>query len=118
MGASAPWGHRTTGHLQERHGRDSEVAPTGYVGWSWGLIALTLPAALAAVLAVSVLEQLAGTAPAWGGGLVYVAVLAPLVASIVVGVRGWRREHQMLALRAAALSALLAVAGTVMVVLA
>jgi len=87
------------------------------VTWSWGLVAFTLPAALLAAVAVGVLEQLAGTRLAWGGVLVYGAVIAPLVASIVIGVRGWRQEHEMLALRAALLSALMVLAGTALVLL-
>jgi hypothetical protein len=76
-----------------------------------------LPAALVAVLVVGLLEQLSGSELAWGGVFVYAAVMAPLGASIVVGARCWRHEHEELGLRAALLSALVAAAGTVMVLL-
>jgi hypothetical protein len=53
----------------------------------------------------------------WENAWLFVAVAAPLVASIVVGVRGWRREHESLALRAALLSAWLLAVGTALVLM-
>ena len=51
----------------------------------------------------------------WAGVVVYAAVVAPLVWSVVLGLRTWRAAHDQLALRAALLSAGLIAVGTTLV---
>lgn len=114
MSTSAPLGHRRPGHRAKQPSAAGSERISRDVGWAWGLIALTLPATLLAVMLVGILESLAGNALAWSEGVVYVAAMAPLLASIVVGLRVWRREGETLGLRAAFLSALVGVACTVM----
>ncbi|HSJ19073.1 MAG TPA: hypothetical protein VK964_00730 [Nocardioidaceae bacterium] len=81
-----------------------------YVTWAWGLIAVTLPVGILSVLLVEALGQ-----PGWADAGLYVAVAAPLVASVVVGLLGWWRESEPLALRGALFSVFLLVVGTVLV---
>ena len=114
MSTSAPLGHRRPGHRAKQPSAAGTERISRDVSWAWGLMALTLPAALVAVVLVGIFEALAGTVLAWSGGLVYVAAMVPLVASIVVGLRVWRRDGEALGLRAALLSTLVAVACTVM----
>ncbi|HEU4514764.1 MAG TPA: hypothetical protein VFR87_16770 [Nocardioidaceae bacterium] len=84
------------------------------VRWAWGLIATALPAAIVALLLVEVVAD----ATRWRSGLaLYLAVALPLVASVVVGVRAWRRDRDGLGLRAALLSSGMLVVGTTLVVL-
>jgi hypothetical protein len=53
----------------------------------------------------------------WESAVLLVAVAVSLVASVVVGAKGWRREHDALALRAVLLSIWLLAVGTALVVL-
>lgn len=122
MSTSAPVGRETSTHAAESPVRPDRAGR--YVGWSWGLIALTLPAGIVAVLliqaVVAVTDLGAGEvpgAPDWVDYGFYAAVAAPLLAAVVVGVNGWRREHASLALRAALLAAFLLLVGTTLVVL-
>lgn len=122
MRTSVPWGHTMHGrHVAWRvsHDRASAVAGdmTESVRWAWGLIAMTLPAGLVAVLVV---DSIAGATDLsatglWAGVVVYAAVVAPLVASVVIGVRAWREAGEQLALRAALVSAGVAAIGTALV---
>jgi hypothetical protein len=123
MSTSAPVGKKTSTHRPEPNpvGRPDRASRS--VSWSWGLIALTLPAGIVAVLLIEAIAAVSdlGTgevlgAPDWVDYGFYAAVAAPLVAAIVVGLRGWRREHASLALRAALLAAFLLVVGTTLVV--
>jgi hypothetical protein len=117
MSTSAPQRDRTPTHRAERHRPVAVVEDTrfsGYVTWAWGLIAVTLPAGIVAVLLLEAFDATGWVADA---GL-YVAVAAALVASVVVGLLGWRREGEPLALRGALVSVFLLVAGTVLVGLA
>jgi hypothetical protein len=113
MSTSAPQRHKVPAHRAERSTRVVVAEGTrfsGYVTWAWGLIAVTLPVAILAVLVVDALGQ-----PRWADVGLYVAVAAPLVASVVVGLLGWRRESEPLALRGALFSVFLLVVGTVLV---
>jgi hypothetical protein len=111
----------STGHkIPVRHVPSTGPTTSSSVTWAWGLIGATLPVAVVAVLVLSGAAGLFGissTATAVGVVL-YVAVVAPLVAAIVVGYRGWRREHEPLALKAALFSAWCVAVGTALVVLA
>lgn len=92
-------------------------APSEDVRWAWGFIAMTLPAALVAILVVDAVAAVAGGSATgfWAGAAVYLAAAAPLVASIVVGLRAWRDHGEPLGTRAAALSGFLLLGGTVLV---
>jgi len=119
MSTSAPTGHEAPTHRADRHApAQAGTRPNRYVSWAWGLIALTLPAGIVAVLLVEAVAAVtdlgAGEtmgASGWENVALFAAVAAPLLASVVVGVRGWRREGQSLALRAALVSAGLLVIG-------
>jgi hypothetical protein len=116
MSTSAPQRHKVPVHRAEKRTRVTVAAGTkfsGYVTWAWGLIAVTLPVAVVAVVALD-----AFGVTRWADLGLYVAVAAPLVASVVVGLLGWRREGESLALRGALFSAFLLVVGTALVVLA
>jgi hypothetical protein len=76
-------------------------------------VAVALFEAAAAVTGLGTGE----VARAWEGLWLFAAVATPLVASIAVGVRGWRREHEPLALRAALLSAWLLAVGTTLILM-
>jgi uncharacterized membrane protein YdcZ (DUF606 family) len=87
--------------------------------WAWGLIGATLPIALVAVLTLTALATPLGVTTTGPMALVlYVAVAAPLVAAMVIGYRGWAREHEQAALRAALFSAWALVVGTALLLLA
>lgn len=109
MGTSAPARRRHSG------GRPAEHVPRPDRGddvrWAWGLIAVTLPAAVVAVLLVEV----AGATGTVAGLLVYLAVAAPLAGSVAVGLRAWRRRRDGLGLRAALMSAGMLVVSTALV---
>jgi hypothetical protein len=116
MSTSAPQRHKVPAHRAEKHTRvvvADSTAFSKYVTWAWGLIAVTLPLATLAVVVLDAFGQ-----PRWAGVGLYVAVAAPLVASVVVGLLGWRREGEALALRGALFSVFLLVVGTVLVGLA
>jgi hypothetical protein len=119
MSTSAPQRHKVPTHRAETR-RPAAVAQeqgtrfTRYVTWAWGLIAVTLPAG---ILAVLLLEAFGVTGRVADAGL-YLAVVAPLVASVVVGLLGWRREGEPLALRGALVSVFLLVVGTALVAFA
>jgi hypothetical protein len=117
MSTSAPQRHKVPAHRAERRppaAVEESTRFSRYVTWAWGLIAVTLPAG---ILAVLLLEAFDATGRVADVGL-YVAVVAPLVASVAVGLLGWRRAHEALALRGALVSVGLLVAGTVLVALA
>lgn len=140
MRTSVPWGHTlhvrraawrhhpSHGH-RHRHGRGHRdgrgraqvvaAAPdlTESVRWAWGLMAMTLPAGLVAVLVVDSLSGMSGLSASglWAGAVVYAAVVAPLVASIVIGLQAWRVAGEQLALRAAFVSAGVITVGSVLV---
>jgi hypothetical protein len=102
--------------IRSESGVAGSVSPSA--SWAWGLIGASLPIALVAVL---VLAALATPLSATTGPMVvvlYVAVAAPLVAAMVIGYRGWRREHEQAALRAALFSAWALVVGTALLLLA
>jgi hypothetical protein len=117
MSTSAPQRDKTPTHRAERHGPFAVAEGTRfsrYVTWAWGLIAVTLPMAILAALVIDLVGM-----TRWAADVtLYVAVAAPLVASIVVGLLGWRRESEPLALRGALVSVFLLVVGTVLVGLA
>lgn len=125
MRLTVPWGHvgdmGHTRHVVWRHTPDDTSAATRDqdedVRWAWGLMAFTLPAGLVAVLLVdgiAALTTLSATG-LWAGVIVYAAVVAPLVASVVIGLRAWRAGGETLALRAALLSAGLIAVGSALV---
>lgn len=99
------------------HAGERAEPPSEDVRWAWGLIAMTLPAALVAILVVDSVAAVVDRSATgfWAGVAVYLAAVAPLLASIVVGLRAWREQDEPLGARAAALSAFLLVAGTVLV---
>ncbi|HEX6246275.1 MAG TPA: hypothetical protein VFZ64_00270 [Nocardioidaceae bacterium] len=112
----------STGAPRRHHGGD--------VVWAWGLIGVTVPAGVAALLVVKVVADALGMTvglPQTGGERVaqvlfdvglYLAVAAPLVGSVALGLRAWHEEHEGLGLRAAVVSAGLLVVGTALVLLA
>jgi hypothetical protein len=117
MSTSAPQRHKVPAHRAERRTTAAVTEGTRfsrYVTWAWGLIAVTLPAGILAVLLLEALDATGRVADA----VLYAAVVAPLAASIGVGLLGWRREREALALRGALVSSALLVVGTVLVVLA
>ena len=122
MRTSVPWGHTVhVRHVAWRHGHDRAPVVARDLAWSvrwaWGLMAVTLPAGLLAVLlvdAVAAVSDLSATG-LWAGLVVYAAVVAPLVASIVIGLRAWQDTGEKLALRAALVSTGLIALGTVLV---
>jgi hypothetical protein len=109
----------SSGHqVPVRHESSTSTSPS--VAWAWGLNAATLPVAIVALLLLTSVADLlgvGGTATSVGVVL-YLAVIAPLVAAIVVGYRGWRDEHEPLALRAALFSGWCIAVGTALVLLA
>ena len=110
----------TSHKVPVRHTPSSETTLSPSVSWAWGLIAATLPIAVVAVVvlnAVADVIDVSSTSSAVGVAL-YLTVVAPLVASIVVGLRAWRREHERLALKAAVFSAWCVAVGTALVLLA
>jgi len=119
------WGHmgdmRQTRHVLWRHTPDDASAAARDldedVRWAWGLMAFTLPAGLVAVLLVDGIAALTALSATglWAGVVVYAAVVAPLVASVVVGFRAWRAAGETLALRAALLSAGMIAVGSALV---
>lgn len=115
--SSGQWSTRAPRH----HGGDAT--------WAWGLIALSVPAGVAALLVVKVVADALGmtvglprtgserTAQALFDLGFYLAVAAPLVGAVVVGLRTWREEREALGLRAALLGGGLLVVGTVLLLL-
>lgn len=125
MSTSVPTRHHAPTHRADRRASaQSGTRPNRYVSWAWGLIALTLPVGIVAVLLVEAVAAVtdlgAGQttgASGWENVALFAAVAAPLVAAVVVGLRGWRREGQSLALRAALVSAGLLVLGAALVLM-
>lgn len=97
--------------------------------WALGLLAATVPVL---VLAVAVVDAIAGgmgmgmgtpanadevRAQEWLNYAFFAVVAAPMIASLVVGVRAWRRAHDAIALTAGLVAAAFLIAGTLTIVL-
>lgn len=128
MNTLAPLGHRTSSrHLASGHGHGKRHSARAE--WAWGLIVLTFPVSVvAAAVTQLVVEDLGLTMgmPHTATEVMslnllnygfLLAVMTPLCASLVVGLSAWRRERDPFARRAAHLSAVLLVFGTVVAVL-
>jgi hypothetical protein len=117
-GLGAWWWFRRQGPIRVHHRR---------AAWAWGLLAAALPAGIVALIVIEAIADAMGmsmgvprneaevAAQDWLNYAFFAAVGAPVIASIAVGLRAWRRDRDALALVAALTSAALLVAGTVMI---